>query len=103
MRVESLLRRAASSKFAAETPWTVRPFRVSICGLAPMNRLTTILLVLIGAPPLVAPVFAADEVDVSKLPPPSTTFDFEKQVKPLLETACVGCHGLDKQKGKFRI
>jgi mono/diheme cytochrome c family protein len=29
--------------------------------------------------------------------------DFEKEIKPIFETACVQCHGADKQKGKLRL
>lgn len=28
---------------------------------------------------------------------------FQSEIKPLLEAACVQCHGPDKQKGKFRV
>jgi mono/diheme cytochrome c family protein len=42
-------------------------------------------------------------VDPSKLPPASHAFDFDKQIRPLLEQNCVECHGPDKQKGKFRL
>lgn len=29
--------------------------------------------------------------------------DFEKEIRPILETHCVGCHGADKQKGSYRL
>jgi formylglycine-generating enzyme required for sulfatase activity len=37
------------------------------------------------------PILAADKVD------------FTTQVKPILEAACTHCHGLDKDKGDFRL
>ena len=43
------------------------------------------------------------EIDVSKLPPPAPAVDFTADIQPLLETACVRCHGAEKQKGKFRL
>ncbi|MCB1127379.1 MAG: hypothetical protein KDM81_12850 [Verrucomicrobiae bacterium] len=45
------------------------------------------------------------EVDLSKLPPPSTKKDlsFEKQILPIFKKSCVDCHGPDKQKAKLRV
>ncbi len=38
--------------------------------------------------------FAAEKVDLSKLPAPSDkTIDFVKDLKPVLEKSCFGCHG----------
>ncbi|HYG78325.1 MAG TPA: PSD1 and planctomycete cytochrome C domain-containing protein [Planctomycetota bacterium] len=45
----------------------------------------------------------AAEVDVSKLPPAAASYDFAKDIQPLLENACVKCHGPEKKKGSFRI
>jgi len=45
----------------------------------------------------------AAEVDVHKLPPPAESYDFARDIKPLLEEQCVGCHGETKQKGKLRL
>ena len=39
-----------------------------------------------------------------KLPPPAAqTIDFTRDIKPILETSCVKCHGQSKDKGGFRI
>src|ERR1051325_7770923 len=59
-------------------------------------------------PALVALAFAvcvvsADDVDVSKLPAAAAKFDFHKDIRPILQKNCVGCHGAVKQKGKFRL
>ncbi|MCE9611286.1 MAG: PSD1 and planctomycete cytochrome C domain-containing protein [Chthoniobacter sp.] len=51
---------------------------------------------------LAAPAGQA-EVDVKKLPPSAGSFDFARDIQPLLESACVKCHGAEKQKGDFRI
>ncbi|MHA3774669.1 PSD1 and planctomycete cytochrome C domain-containing protein [Verrucomicrobiota bacterium sgz303538] len=59
-------------------------------------------LVFISILTAVIPAFAA-EVDTSKLPAPVRTFDFATQIRPILETSCVSCHGAEKQKGHFRI
>ena len=49
-------------------------------------------------------VMAADP-DISKLPPPAAKKDltFAKDIKPLVETSCVKCHGAEKPKSKYRV
>lgn len=43
-------------------------------------------------------------VDVSKLPPAaSQNVDFAKDIKPILETSCLKCHGAEKPKGDLRL
>jgi mono/diheme cytochrome c family protein len=44
-------------------------------------------------------------LDTSKLPPPSDKKDvtFEKDIKPVFEQSCVGCHGPKEAKGKLRL
>jgi hypothetical protein len=48
---------------------------------------------------------SAVDVDPSKLPPPSDKKDltFEKDIKPLFDQSCVGCHGPKEAKGKLRL
>jgi hypothetical protein len=50
-------------------------------------------------------VSAADKVDVSKLPPPSTKtgLTFDKDIKPMIEASCLKCHGEMKPKAKYRV
>ncbi len=43
------------------------------------------------------------DLDAAKLPPAAAAVDFGADIQPLLENACVRCHGADKQKGKFRL
>jgi mono/diheme cytochrome c family protein len=52
---------------------------------------------------VLTPLPAFAQVDASRLPPAAATFDFEKDVRPLLEQSCVECHGAEKQKGGFRL
>ena len=52
---------------------------------------------------LVSGAAALGAIDPAKLPPAANGFDFEKQIRPLLEQNCVGCHGAEKEKGKFRL
>ncbi|HEV2693685.1 MAG TPA: c-type cytochrome domain-containing protein [Verrucomicrobiae bacterium] len=47
---------------------------------------------------------AAAEPDVSKLPPPAPQpVDFTRDIKPILETGCLRCHGPETQKSRFRL
>lgn len=47
---------------------------------------------------------AADEVDITKLPPPATKqIDFARDIKPIFEENCLRCHGPEKTKSKFRL
>ena len=52
-----------------------------------------------------AALLAADEVDVSKLPPPATKkgLTYEKDIKPVLEKSCVKCHSGDRPKSKYSM
>jgi mono/diheme cytochrome c family protein len=47
----------------------------------------------------------AEDVDTSKLPPPSTQKDvtYEKDIKPIFDKSCIDCHGPKKQKSKLRL
>jgi hypothetical protein len=53
--------------------------------------------------------FAKDEKkkepDISKLPPAAKKADltYDKDIKPLLEKACIKCHGAEKPKSKYRV
>ncbi len=50
------------------------------------------------------PAVGAETVDISKLPPPAARpVDFVKEIRPMLETACLKCHGPEKQKGGWRV
>ena len=52
--------------------------------------------VTVGAALLAALALPASSEDVKKV-------DFVKDVKPVLEAACVKCHGLKDAKGRYRI
>jgi hypothetical protein len=58
---------------------------------------------------LIPPLFlalasAAVAATSAKLPPPAThTVDFEKEIKPLFEAACIKCHAKGKDKGGFSL
>src|SRR5690349_11842092 len=41
--------------------------------------------------------------DVRKLPPAASTYDFDKDIKPILESTCVRCHGEKRQRSSFRL
>jgi hypothetical protein len=47
---------------------------------------------------------AAHAPDATKLPPPAARkIDFAKDVQPILQRACVSCHGAAKQRGGLRL
>jgi hypothetical protein len=47
----------------------------------------------------------AKDVDTSKLPPPSarTGLTYSNDVKPILDSSCIKCHGPQKPKAKLRL
>lgn len=53
-----------------------------------------------------AAVLADDDVDTSKLPPPSTRqgITYASDIKPIFDASCIKCHGDQKKpKGKLRL
>jgi mono/diheme cytochrome c family protein len=52
-----------------------------------MHRLLPLLLVLLGAAPQEAPA----------------PVDFEKDIRPVFQRACISCHGTEKQKSGYRL
>jgi hypothetical protein len=47
--------------------------------------------------------FGVHAADVRTLPPAAPSFDFDRDIKPLLESTCVRCHGEQRQKSGFRL
>ncbi|HKX62981.1 MAG TPA: DUF1549 domain-containing protein, partial [Verrucomicrobiae bacterium] len=46
----------------------------------------------------------AAQVDLTRLPEPAAhPVDFERDIRPVLETKCVRCHGPEKQRSGFRL
>jgi hypothetical protein len=47
----------------------------------------------------------ADLGDASKLSPAAKKagLTYDKDIKPLVDASCVGCHGEEKPKGKYRV
>ncbi len=49
-------------------------------------------------------MLSAAGIDESKLPPPAAVkIDFARDIKPILETSCLRCHGPEKPKSHFRL
>ena len=62
-----------------------------------VGRLTWLLFATAGAW-----TFAAEDVDRSKLPPAAASFDFQKEVQPLLESATVSVQAYRKLRWSGR-
>lgn len=62
-------------------------------------------LTVIGAGTVVLLAAEPPKIDLSKLPPPSDKkgLTYVKDMKPVFEKACFGCHGEEKQKAKLRL
>src|SRR6185369_9536351 len=46
----------------------------------------------------------AAEIDESKLPPPATNrIDFARDIKPIFESSCFRCHGVERPKSKYSL
>ena len=52
---------------------------------------------------LMVSVFMSGSLVHSEEAPVSRLATFEGEVEPVLKRVCVGCHGPEKQKGKFRV
>ncbi len=63
-------------------------------------RRIALIVVFLWFPNLPTPNAKAMEPN---LPPPSKGFDFQRDIRPILERSCLGCHGAEKQKGDFRL
>ena len=72
-----------------------------------MKLIPSLLLTgaLASAVSVVADPMDFSKLDLSKLPPASTQkgVTFEKDIKPIFEASCTGCHGEKKQKGDIRL
>ncbi|EDY18863.1 protein of unknown function DUF1549 [Chthoniobacter flavus Ellin428] len=61
-------------------------------------------LALLSVAWLAQPVFGAEKLDLTKLPPAVTrAVDFARDIQPILESRCQKCHGPEKQKGGWRV
>ena len=47
--------------------------------------------------------FGVRAAGVGQLPPAAPSYDFDKDIKPILEANCVRCHGEARQKSDFRL
>jgi hypothetical protein len=70
-----------------------------------MTRTLPLVAALAVCATLLAPALAAKDLDASKLPPPSDKkgITYVRDIRPILEKTCFGCHGADKAKGNIRL
>jgi len=69
------------------------------------------LMLLLGIATAAGPVLAQENkwdiknLDATKLPAPATTtgITYDKDIRPIFEASCFGCHGDKRQKGDLRL
>jgi Protein of unknown function (DUF1549)/Protein of unknown function (DUF1553)/Planctomycete cytochrome C len=73
--------------------------------LSIMKRLALAVLAFALAAPLAPSLEPPSTAKDKPVLPPATkrTIDFDKDIKPILETACLACHGAAKQRGGLRL
>src|SRR6266511_1584758 len=65
-------------------------------------RYIWIVLFLLASPGLLLAKMTPEQI--KSLPPPANhQINFTKEIKPILETSCMKCHGRGKNKGELRI
>ena len=68
-----------------------------------MSRLSICSSVFFAAVACAMPYVRGSDADLKKLPAPAPSYDFDKDIKPLLEASCVKCHSGAKPKSGFGI
>jgi ankyrin repeat protein/mono/diheme cytochrome c family protein len=88
---------------AGGTAWAAMALLVTLEPVTPVAALPTGQKLVATFLASAEPTTAADLAATSSVTPASGKVDFARDIKPLIERSCAGCHGGEKIRGKFSL